>query len=138
MKSDMVEKRKIVVGGEELEGLISVDEYLFEEGTVEVPGLSKIVTVKNGVTTIPPIGMTFKVTRNSKTLKTLQTWKDLNEYKDCVMIRTDGAGAEFSRELWPNVECSKYAGPAYDASSPVNASVAITLLPEDIIPVDPE
>lgn len=138
MKSDMVEKRKITADGEELEGLIAVDQYERAEGTVEVPGPNKTINVKNGVTVIPPIPMTFKITRNSKTLKILQDWKQKNEYKDVVMIITDGAGAEISRELWPNTECSRLAGPAYDASAPVVSSQAVTLLPEDIIPIDPE
>jgi len=138
MKSDMVEKRKLIADGEELEGLISVDQYERAEGTVEVPGLNKTINVKNGVTVIPPIPMIFKITRNSKTLKILQDWKEKNEYKDCVMIITDGAGAEISRELMPNTECSRLAGPAYDASAPVVSSQAVTLLPEDIIPIDPE
>lgn len=138
MKGDMVQKRKFLADGEELEGLISIDQYSLEEGTVEVAGYNKVISVKNGVTTIPPIGFTFKITRNSKTMKILQDWKNKNEYKDCVMILTDGAGAEMGRELWPNVECSKLSGPAYDASSPVTASIATTLLPEDIIPIDPE
>ena len=134
----MVEKRKFLADGEELEGLINIDQYSLEEGTVEVAGYSKIVSVKNGVTTIPAIGMTFKVTRNSKTAKIIQNWKDKNEYKDCTMIITDGSGAEIGRELWPNVECSKRSGPAYDASSPATSSIATTLLPEDIIAIDPE
>jgi len=138
MKGDMVEKRILVADGETLEGLISVDQYERAEGTVEVPGPNKTINVKNGVTVIPPIPCVFKLTRNSKTLKILQNWKDKNEYKDVVMIITDGAGAEISRELMPNTECSRLAGPAYDASSPVVSSQAVTLLPEDIIPIDPE
>jgi hypothetical protein len=138
MKSDMVEKRILEVDGEALEGLVSVDEYPLEEGTVDIPGQTKTVPVKNGVTKIPPVNMVFKITRNSKTLKTLQNWKNKNEYHDCTMIVTDGSGNEIYRELWDNVECSKYAGPAYDASSPVFSQVAVTLLPEDIDPIDPE
>lgn len=138
MKGDMVEKKILVVDGEVLEGLVSMDEYPLEEGVIDVPGQNKTVPVKNGVTKIPPVSMVFKIKRNSKTLKILLDWKNKNEYHDCVVIKTDGAGAEFGRELWDNVECSKYAGPAYDASAPVFAQAAITLLPEDINPIDPE
>lgn len=138
MKGDMVEKKKLDVSGENLEGLIGVEEYPMEEGTASIAGVDKIVQVKNGVTTIPSIPMTFKITRNSKTLKFLYDWKNKNEYHDCTMIRTDGAGVEFARELMPNVECSRYVGPAYDASNPAPATVSVTLLPEDIIPIDAE
>lgn len=138
MKGDMVEKKILIINGEDLEGLIGVEEYPLEEGIANIAGAKKIVPIKNGVTTIPPINMTCKVTRNSKTLKFLYEWKNKNEYKDCTMVKTDGAGAEFARELMPNVECSKVVGPAYDASNPAPATVSFTLLPEDIIPIDAE
>lgn len=138
MKSDMVEKQILVVDGEELEGLVSADERPLEKGVVDVPGPNKTVPVSNGVIKIPQAPMIFKIKRNSKTLKILSDWFKKDEYHDCVLIKTDGAGQEFSRELWDNVECSRLAGPAYDASSPVFAQIAVTLLPEDINPIDPE
>ena len=138
MKSDQVEKRVLTVDGEILEGLINVDQYELTEETVNVPSNRKTVPVKNGVTTIPPINATFKVTRDSRTLSVLQTWRINNDFRNCVMIVTDGSGAEIRRELWPNTECSRIAGPAYDASSPVVSSLAVTFLPEDIIDIDPE
>jgi len=138
MKSDMVEKRILEVDGEVLEGLIAVGQYAREEGVVDVPGLNKTIKVKNGVTVIPEVPFTFKIRRNSKTLKFLQDWKDLNECRDCTMIITDGSGNEINRELWPNTECSRIAGPAYDAASPVIAQKEIVLLPGDIIPISAE
>lgn len=137
-KGDMVEKRKFIADGEEIEGLIEVPEYERAEGVENVPGLNKTVPIKNGVTAIPEIPMVFKVTRGSKTFKFFRDWKDKNQYKDCVMIRTDGKGKEIARELWPNTECSKLNGGAYDASAPTTSVSNITLLPEDIIDIDPE
>ena len=137
-KSDQVEKRIIQVDGETLEGLISIDQYELAEETVNVPSNRKTVPVKNGVTLIPPILAVFKITRDSRTLSILQDWKDNNEQRECVCIVTDGTGAEIRRELWPNTECSRRSGPAYDASSPVVSTLAVTFLPEDIIDIDPE
>lgn len=137
MKSDMVEKRILLVDGEALEGLIAVDQYELAEGTQEVPGPDRTVTVKNGVTLIPAVNMTFKITRDSRTLQVLQDWKNNNQYLNCTMIRTDGAGNEYSRELWPNTECSRLSGPAYDAGSPAIATEEVTLLPENIVAIAP-
>ncbi len=138
MKSDMVEKKQLLVDGEIIEGLVSMDEAPVEYGVVQVPSLNKNTPVSNGVKTIPSIGATFKITRNSKTLKLLQDWFEDRSSKECVLIRLDGAGQEFSRELWQNTEISKFSGAGYDASNPVFAQQLVTFLPEDVIPIDPE
>lgn len=137
-KSDQVEKKVIEVDGETLEGLINIDQYELAEETVNVPGPNRTVPVKNGVTLIPPVLATFKITRDSRTLSVLQDWKNNNEQRNCVVVVTDGSGSEIRRELWPNTECSRLAGPAYDASAPVVSSLAVTFLPEDIIDIEAE
>jgi len=137
-KSDQVEKKLIIVEGDELKDLISMDEYPIEDDVVEIAGRNKVVPVRNGVKKIPPIPAIFKFTRNSKTAKILQDWYYKHEYHDVTIVKTDGAGKEFARELWPNTELSKHHGPAYDASAPVSAQIMITFLPEDIIPVTAE
>ena len=137
-KGDIVEKRKLLVDTGELEGLVELPEYDISEGVENIPGLNKIVPVKNGVTTIPEIPMTFKFKRGSKLLEFFKDWKNKNEYKDCVLVRTDGAGKEIARELWPNTECSKCNAGGYDASAPTMSVLNIILLPEDIIDVDAE
>ena len=138
MKNDMTEKIILLVDGEPLEGLVNMDEPGVEYGVVPVPGRNKIVNVADGVKTIPAVPGVFKITRNSKTLKFLQTWFTKKETHECVRIRTDGSGKEFSRELWQNTELSKLNGPGYDAASPVFAQQLVTFLPEDVIPIDPE
>lgn len=137
-KSDMVEKRKLLVDNEEIKGLIECPEYEIAEGVVEVPGQSKTVPVKNGVRVIPQIPMTFKITRGSTTYNFFKDWRNKNEVKNCVMIRTDGRGKEIARELWPNVECSKLNGGPYDASAPATSIANVVLLPEDIVDIDAE
>jgi hypothetical protein len=137
-KNDMVEKVILEADGEPLEGLIELPEYEIGEGIERVPGLNKSVPVKNGVTEIPEIPAVFKKTRGSRTFKFLLDWKQKNETKDMVAIRTDGKGQEIARELWTNVECSKVNSGAYDASAPAKAIINTTFLPEDIIPIDAE
>ncbi len=137
-KSDQVEKRILLVDGEELEGLVQLGEAPIQDGEVAVPGRDKIVTVRNGVKTIPGVDAIYKVTRDSKTMKFLQDWYDKNQVHECTIVRTDGSGQEFGRELWLNVELSKSHAPAYDAASPIFAQQLVRFLPEDIIPIDPE
>lgn len=138
MKSDQSEKKIILVDGEELEGLVGIDEYVVEDDVIDVPGRSKTVPVRNGVKKIPQIPATYKVNRNSKTLKFLEDWYYKNEVHEITLIRTDGAGNEFGRELWPNTEVSKLNAPAYDAAAPTFAQALVTFLPEDIIPISAE
>lgn len=138
MKGDMVEKRRILVDGEELEGLVNIEEPTVEKGVVNVPGADRLTPVSNNVRTIPQVPAVFKLTRNSRTLKVLQDWFEKSQYKDCVIIRTDGSGAEIARELWPNTEISKFNGPGYNAESPAFAQQLVTFLPENIIPIDAE
>lgn len=137
-KGDMVEKKILEVDGDELTGLVQLDEYIIEDDVVDVPGRDKTVPVRNGVMKIPPVPAIFKIKRDSSTLKILQDWYYKKETKDVTLIKTDGSGKEFSRELWPNVEVSKVHGPAYDASAPVFAQVLVTFLPEDVIPIEAE
>lgn len=138
MKNDMVEKKVILVDGEELEGLIGIDEYIIEDDVVEVPGRNRTVPVRNGVKKIPPIPTTYKIQRDSRTLQFLEDWYYKHEFHDVVLIRTDSGGREFRRELWSNVEVSKHSAPAYDAAAPVTAQALVTYLPEDIIPIAAE
>jgi hypothetical protein len=135
MKGDMVEKRKILVGSVELEGLIAMGEYVIEDDVVDIPGFEKTTPVRSGVKKIPPIPAEYKIQRGSKTLKLLEDWYYKKETHDITVIRTDGHGNEFGRELMPNCEVSNLHAPAYDASSIVVAKAMIILLPEDIIPI---
>lgn len=131
-KGDMIEKRKLLVDGEELPGLVNISEYSDEEATVKVPGLDKNVPVGNGVRDIPEIEAIYKVTRDSTTLQFLRDWKNNKEFHNVTLIKTDRTGAEFERQLWTNVELTKVSNPAFDASSPTYAQVTVKFCPEDI------
>jgi hypothetical protein len=135
-KSDQVEKSILEYDGIQLQGLIGIDEYTIEDDVEEIPGNDKTVPVRKGVRKVPTIGVKFKISRNSKTMKILQDWYFKNEYHDVTKIVTDGAGNEIRRELWPNTECSKWNGPGYDAASPVASQILTTFCPEDIIPIE--
>jgi hypothetical protein len=99
MKGDMVEKKIVLVDGNELAGLINIEEYVVEQAEVEIPSRDGIVPVKNGVTKVPPINAVYKITRDSSTIKTLQNWFENNEYHDVTIIVTDATGQEIRREL---------------------------------------
>ena len=132
MKSDQVLKYKLLVDGEELEGLVKMGEYKVEKGTAEVPSPDTIRTISNAVRKIPPIEADFKVTRGSRTLTILRAWDKNDETHDCIAIRTDGTGQEIERELWPNTEITHVTIAEYDAANPAFAKAAVTFLPEDV------
>lgn len=138
MKNDMVEKKRLFVDGEELQGLISIDEYPIEKGSAQIPSFNKVVEVVNGVVTIPLVNATFKISRDSKTMRILKDWFEDGSTKDCVLVRTDGSGKEFARELWPNTELKKNHSGAYDGAEPTTAMQLVTFAPEDIKQIDPE
>ena len=137
-KSDQVEKKILEVDGEELKDLINLGEYVIEDTVVNIPSREKTVPVRDGVKKIPEIPAIFKITRDSKTYQILEDWYYKKEYHEVVLRRTDGAGKEIKRELWPNTEVSKHHAPEYSAEAPVAAQVLVTFLPEDIIPIKAE
>jgi hypothetical protein len=137
-KSDQVQKIILEVDGEEILGLISIDEYIVETGVVDVPGRDKIVPVSNGVVKIPPIPAGYKIGKNTATYQKFSDWFYKKETHDIVCKKVDGSGAEYARELWRNVEVSKFSAPAYTAEAPVPAAINVTFLPEDITPIKAE
>lgn len=134
-KNDQAEKKQLLADGNELPGLVNLGEYIIEDGTIRVPGLKTDVPVRNGVQVVPEIEAVFKITRGSETLQILKDWYYKNETHEITIIRTDGAGIEFAREIWQNVECGKIGTPGFDASSPTYAQISVKFLPEKIIPI---
>lgn len=131
----MGEKKKLEYDGEEIPGLVNVNELSREKAGIDVPSFDKIRTISNGVSKIPILELTYRVDRNTKTLKFFQDWYDNNEVKDGTLIKYDAHGAEFKRVLLPACECLKVAEVAYDASSPEYSKIMITLAPWDFIPI---
>lgn len=135
-RNDMSEIKKILVDGEELPGLTSIAEVPLARGEVEAPEQAKVRRIQNGVTTIPSIEVTYKISRNTQTYGFLKSWFDNNEVHDITVIRADAHGVEYDRDLWPNCELGGLTKPAYDAANPVYAQVSVTIIPWDIIGVE--
>jgi hypothetical protein len=126
---DMAEKRRIYVDGKQLEGLVAVAEYVDEKATIEVPEFDKIRVIQNNVQKINPLECTFKIQKNSETLKLLNAWFDNNEVKDVTMERTDAHGVVFEPEMFTDCEMNKLNLPAYAAESPIYSQVAVRFVP---------
>lgn len=132
-KNDMVEKIKILVDGVEFPLLVSMEEVVYEEGTVEVPEFKRTRILKNGVKKIPIINCVFKVQRDSTIISFLKSWFENDEVHDIIKIRTDGAGIEFARTLFTSCESAKYSEPAYDGANPTYAQINCSFIPYDLI-----
>jgi hypothetical protein len=132
-QNDTALKKRYQFDGEEIPGLVNAEEVPVEEGTIEVPELFKTRNIKNGVTKIPLLQLTYKIGKDTNTLKFFQDWKDNNETKNVTEIHVDAHGTELRRVLYPDTECAKYTSPAYDAANPTYNQTAITLVPYDVI-----
>lgn len=133
-KSIMADKRRIIIDGEEIPGLRSIDEYVLEEDLIDVPEFDKIRKVKTGIKKIPEINAVYNIRRDTITMKFFQDWYNKNQTKEIIEIQTDGSGAEVARYLWSEVELSKIGRPAADSASVADAQVSVTFVPEDIEP----
>lgn len=132
---DMAEKNRVFVDGEELAGLVNFGEVSLEVNQIEVPEFEITRLIDSGVKKIPAIELTYKLSRESKTLKILQNWFFNKESHDITKVRVDAGGVEFARTLFPSCRCVGYTEPAYDAASPTYAQCKIKLAPWDIFPV---
>jgi len=132
---DMAEKVRVNIDGDELAGLVNFAELTLEVNQIEVPEFEITRLIDSGVRKIPAIELTYKISRESKTLKFLQNWFFNRETHDITKVRVDAGGVEFARTLFPSCRCVGYTEPPYDASSPTYAQCKIKLAPWDIFPV---
>lgn len=137
-KNSMAEKKQVFWDGVEIPGLVLVEEITLEKSTIEVPSFKKIRIIQSDITKIPAVNLKYRLDRGTSTLKFWEDFYYENEIHDASIIRTDASGAEFARRLLPQCECIKISEPAYDAASPTYASITVTVLPYDIIPVASE
>lgn len=135
-RNDQAEKNRILIDGVEVDGLVAVQEYSLEKGTIEVPEFKKIRIIQNGISKIAPLNLTYKIKRDSDTLKFFRDWFQNDEIKDVVKVRTDATGTEFARTLFQSCECVKYYEPAFEGATPTYAQIQVTLLPYEVIPLD--
>jgi hypothetical protein len=132
----MAEKKRVLVDGIEVAGLVRVGELVLEKGTIEVPEFKKIRLIQNGITKIPVIELTYKVQRDSETLKKLRQWYNEDEVHDVIIIRTDAGGTEFARTLLQACESVLYQEPEFDGANPTYAQVKQKWVPYEVIPLD--
>lgn len=128
----MAEKKKVIIDGVEIPGLVSVAEITLEKSTIEVPSFSRIRLIQSGIIKLPAISLKYRVDRDTETLNFWQNYHQNNEIHDVELIRTDATGTEFARRLLPQCECNKMTDPGYDAANPEYASITIELIPWDI------
>lgn len=134
-RNEMAEKKKLFWDNEEIPGLVRVDEIVVEKSTIEVPSFHKIRTISNGVIRVPLIVAKYKVERNAITLQFFKDFYFLDQTKDGIIVRTDGHGVEFDRDLISGCECVRITEPAYDAASPEYAHITCAFVPWDYIPI---
>ncbi|MHC4717628.1 MAG: hypothetical protein ACYS5V_11710 [Planctomycetota bacterium] len=137
-RNDMAEKKRVLFDGEEIPGLTNIQEIPMEKGQLEVPEFHRIRRIQNGITTIPAVEMTYKIAKDTNTLKFFRDYFNNDEDHDVTIVRTDAAGTEFARTLLPSCECVRYLEPGFDAANPTYAQVQVTLTPWDVIPIDAE
>jgi len=133
--NDMVEKKRVKWDGNEIPGLVSVDEVTREKKFVEVPSFRRIREIDADIVKLPQLKMKYKVERSTNTLSFFERFFDENEYKDAEIIRTDAHGVEFNRSIWTSCACIAITEPAYDSANPEYASVTVTFVPYDRITV---
>jgi len=135
--NEMVEKKRSIIDGEEIAGLVYAGELVLEKGSVEIPEFRKIRTVQNGITKYPPYELKYKLNRGTNTKNFFQDWYSGDEIKDVTIIRTDAHGVEFERVLLSQCECLKIQlMPESDLASPAYAQMSVTILPWEITPID--
>jgi hypothetical protein len=131
----MVEKKRVKWDGEELAGLVKVNEVTTEKSTVEVPSFRHIREVQSDVRKLPPLVLTYKFERNTDTQRYLDDFFENNRVVDIEVIRTDAHGIQFGdSETYLGCEGKSMTKPAYDAANPTYAQTVITVIPGDIIP----
>ena len=116
-KNDLGLKRKILIDGEEIPGLVEMSALKDEEGVIEVPSFGRKIPIKDGVKKFEPIDCTYKVARDTITQKFFYDWFTKNEYHDVTIVNTDVTGEPVDKWLLRDCECSGYDNRAYNAGA---------------------
>ena len=132
-RNDVAEKKRVLIDGNEVDGLVSVSEVSWEKGTIEVPEFRKIRNIQNGIIKTPKFTLIYKIKSSVASLTFFRSWYFNDEVHDVVIIRTDAMGTEFARDLCQACECVKFADPEYDAANPGYAKVTVDILPYELI-----
>lgn len=127
-KNDLGLKRKILIDGEEVPGLVETSPLVDEEGTLDVPSFGRKIPIKDGIKRCAPLDCVYKVARDTKTQKFFYDWFNKNEYHDVTVINTDVTGEAVDKWLLQNCECSKYDARPFNAGAVEFFGVAVTLI----------
>jgi len=136
--NDLAEKKRVYIDGEEIPGLVYAGAIRLEKGTLEVPEFSRIRTIQNGISKIPPYELRYKIARGTSTLNFFNDWYNNDEIKDVTIVRTDAHGVEFARKLLSQCECHVKEDPETDSANPGYAMITVIILPFDITDLDAE
>ena len=115
-QNDMSLKRKILIDGDEVPGLVESSDLKDAEGTIEVPGFARKTQIKDGVKMFEPLDLVYKVQRDANTQQVYKDWFYKNEYHDVTIINTDATGTEVNRWLLRDCECASYSERPYNAA----------------------
>lgn len=126
-KNDMALKRRLLIDGEEVPGLVETSPLKDEEGIVEVPSFNRKIPVKDGVKLLDPLDCVYKIHRDTVTQKLFYNWFNKNEYHDVTVVNTDATGAEVDKWLLRDCECKKFDQRAYNAGGVEFFGIGVTL-----------
>ena len=134
-RPDIVEKKRVLIDGNELNGLVSCSPITFEEGVVDIPEPSRIRHARNGVDVVPRFTLVYKVQRDAASLTLFRNWKVNKETHDVTIIRTDATGVEFARDMCQLCDCVKLEEPEFDAANPTYAKITADIIPYEVVPM---
>lgn len=135
LRNDIAEKKRFLVDGVEVVGLVSLGELSLEKGVIEVPEVDAMRLISNNIQKTPRIPGVFKIQKDSKSLTLFRNWYLNAEVHDVTVIRTDAAGNEFARTQARECECNKYTETEFDAANPTFAKVTFELCPYSVTPM---
>lgn len=126
-KNELSQKRKLLVDGNELPGLIECSGPKDEDSMLKVPRFGRVVSIKSGVKEFEPITAKYAIKRGTNTKAVLMSWKFNDELHDVVLINCDAAGAEIDRWLLQDCELPHVEESKYDAGNVEYMSLNVTI-----------
>jgi hypothetical protein len=128
-RNQLVKKTKVLIDGEELEGLVSFTGFKDKQGTAESPEFNRAYDLPNGVKKQDAHTGLWAPKRNGKTHDVLFNWWDKRESHDVTEITTDSTGTELRRKLYRDMEMLEYGENDYDAAGPEEWRITCILAP---------
>ena len=125
--NDMVLKRRVFIDNKEIPGLVSTSDLKDTEGTVDVPGFNRKVTIKEGVKKFEPLDLVYKISANTNTQSVFNGWFQNDELHDVTVINTDATGTEVNRWALRACECAEYSERAFNAAGVEFFGIAVKI-----------